>query len=226
MGHSTGATIVQPVLAMEPRFRVAILSGAGGSWVENLVWKESPIEVKPLAELLLNYPRHRREIHEHDPAVNLVQWAGEPAEAAVYNRLLWDRGDGAARPHILMLQGIVDTYIPPPIANTTSLSLGLDLAGGSLDRLDPGLQHFRPLEDLLVFSGGRTLDLPVSGNLSTPDGARRTAVVVQHLEDGIEDGHVVVFQTEAPKRQYQSFLESLLQGVPLVPPRGDLRGDY
>jgi len=82
------------------------------------------------------------------------------------------------------------------------------------------------LEDLLVFSGGRTLDLPVSGNLSTPDGARRTAVVVQHLEDGIEDGHEVVFQTEAPKRQYQSFLESLLQGVPLVPPRGDLRGDY
>ena len=217
MGHSTGATIVQPVLAMEPIFRAVILSGAGGSWIENLVWKESPVEVKPLAELILNYLGSGREIHEHDPAVKLVQWAGEPADAPVYNRLLAERGNGASQPHVLMLQGIVDTYILPPIANTTSLSLGLDLAGGSLDSVNPELQHFRALQDLLVFSERRTLDLPVSGNLSSPEGSRRTAVAVQHLEDGIEDGHEVVFQTGAPKQQYQVFLESLLHGIPIVP---------
>ena len=221
MGHSTGATIVQPVLAMEPRFRAVILSGAGGSWIENLVWKQSPIEVKPLAELILNYLGRGREIHEHDPAVNLVQWAGEPADAPVYNRLLAERDAGTPLPHVLMLQGIVDTYILPPIANSTSLSLGLDLAGGSLDRVEPELRHFRPLGDLLVFSGGREIDLPASGNRSSPDGSRRTAVVVQHLEDGVEDGHEVVFQTDAPKQQYQGFLESLLQGVPVVPIPGN-----
>ena len=36
-----------------------------------------------------------------------------------------------------MLQGVADTYIPPPVANATSLSLGLDLAGPSRDVVHP-----------------------------------------------------------------------------------------
>ncbi len=43
--------------------------------------------------------------------------------------------------------------------------------------------------------------------------------MVQHAEDGIEDGHEVVFQTEAPKHQYRCFLESLARGeTPIVVP--------
>ena len=72
MGHSMGATILQPALLYEPRFRAAILSGGGGSYLENLVFKQSPIDVKPLAELILRYRKWDREIHEHDPVVSLV----------------------------------------------------------------------------------------------------------------------------------------------------------
>ena len=43
-----------------------------------------------------------------------------------------------------------------------------------------------------------------------------TAVVVQHLGDGIEDAHEVLFQTEAPKHEYRCFLESFLRGTPRV----------
>jgi len=45
-----------------------------------------------------------------------------------------------------------------------------------------------------------------------------TAVVTQHAEDGLEDGHEVMYQTDVPKHQYQCFLASwLATGVPSVP---------
>ena len=213
MGHSTGATIVQPVLQVEPMFRAAVLSGAGGSYLENLIHKKSPIHVKPLAELILGYPAMNRKLTEHDPVASLVQWAGEPADPPVYNRLL--EADGSRRmPHVLMLQGVVDTYIPPPVANATSLSLGLDLAGESMDVQHPELRDMHPLVDLLPFSGRERVDLPVAGNRLEAGQEPVTAVVVQHPEDGVEDGHEVVFQTEPPKSQYRCFLETFAAGLP------------
>ena len=51
-------------------------------------------------------------------------------------------------------------------------------------------------------------------------GAAVTAIVVQHPEDGIEDGHEVVFQTEAPKNEYRCFLQSYAAGVTPTVPKG------
>jgi len=117
--------------------------------------------------------------------------------------------------HVLMEQGIVDVYILPRIANATSLPMRLDLAGPELDTEDdPRLAEQQALGPLLPLVGRQSISLPASGN--GPGGA--TAVVVQHLEDGIEDGHEVVFQTDAPKHQYQCFLASWLAGAPSVPP--------
>ncbi|MCK6547631.1 hypothetical protein L6R52_17405 [Myxococcota bacterium] len=202
MGHSMGATIAPLVLAIEPRYRAAILSGAGGSWIENVVHKKSPIDVSAVARLVLGYEDEGRAIVEHDPALTLVQWAGEAADPPVYGRAIIT--EAATPRHVLMFQGIVDTYILPPIANATSLSLGLDLARPVLED---------SLSALLAISGRREVELPTAGNV---DGT--TAVVVQVREDGIEDGHEVVFQTEAPKHQYRCFLESFARGeAPRVP---------
>jgi hypothetical protein len=119
-----------------------------------------------------------------------------------------------------MLQGIVDHYILPSIANATTLSAGLDLAGGSLDARTPELSPFTPAEGVLDLVSRHSIALPASGNMTSPAGERVTAVVVQHAEDGIEDGHEIAFQTDAPKRQYRCFLASFAKGVPSVPDRG------
>lgn len=214
MGHSMGATIAPLVVALEPAYRALILSGAGASWIRNVNHKQSPIVVRAAAEALLGYAARSRRMTEHDPVLALLQWAGEPADPQVYApRIAGGTPDGVPR-HVLMFQGILDTYIPPPVANPLSLALRLDLAGGDLDEeLRP---RFTPLADHLPLSGGAEVSLPIVGNR---DGGEITAVVVQHLEDGIEDGHEVVFQTASPQHQYRCFLESLRMGIPRVPVR-------
>jgi hypothetical protein len=214
MGHSMGATIAPLAAAHEPLYRALILSGAGGSWIENVLYKRKPIEVRPLAELLLGYSP--RQLAAGDPVLTLVQWAAEPADPQVYARaILREPPPGVAPRQVLMLQGIVDNYILPRIANALSLPLGLDLAGDEIDEGDPALAGQTPLSSLLPLAGRSRISLPASGNAS---GA--TAIVVQHRGDGIEDGHEVVFQTDPPKHQYRCFLTSLLKGTPSVPPPG------
>ena len=207
MGHSMGATISPLAAALEPRFRALLLSGAGGSWIENVIHKESPVRVKPFAELQLRVAG-RYDLHEHDPALALLQWAGEGADPPVFGAELRALGT-----HVLMMQGIVDTYILPPIANASSLAFGLDLGGPPLDASEPRLESFVPLASRLPLVGRGPVDLPASGNR---EGV--TAIVTQHLEGPIEDGHEVVFQTEGPKAEYRCFLETLARDEPPVVP--------
>ena len=202
MGHSMGATIAPLALAGEPRFRAGILSGAGGSYIHNLVYKQSPLEVRPLAEAMLNYGAHFRHLHEHDPMLSFVQWAAESSDPPVYGSLI--------DADMLVIQGIVDTYILPPMANALNLSMGNQLAGESLDAVHPDLQGFTSLESLLTLVGGQQFPLPATGH----------KFVVQHPQGPIEDGHEVMFQTEPPQHQYRCFLESLLVGSPRIPVGG------
>jgi hypothetical protein len=216
MGHSTGSVIATLAAAVEPRYRALVLSGAGASWIENVLHKRKPIEVKPVAELLIGYAAEGRSLHEHDPVLSLVQWAAESADGQLPAKKILGEATGAPR-HVLMLQGIVDNYIRPPIALAQAVPLGLDLAGPALDAMHPELQRERHLLDVLPLVGRRQIDLPVTGNLLSPDGLKQTAVVVQHPQDAYQDGHEVVFQSEPPKHQYRCFLQTFLQGTPTVP---------
>ena len=216
MGHSMGATIAPLALAVEPRFEASVLSGAGGSWIANIMYKLKPLETRPLAEILLGY--QGRALHEHDPALTLLLWAGEPADPPIYaHRVIQDPVPGATARHVLMFQGIADTYILPPMANALTLSLGLDPAGSLLDVDHPVAGAFAGVEAVLPFSGRQAIALPASGNLA--DGAI-TGVVVQHPEGPIEDGHEVMFQTNPPKHQYRCFLQSLAADAPPRVPVG------
>jgi hypothetical protein len=211
MGHSMGATISPLTMAVEPRFRALLLSGAGGSWIENVIHKQKPLAVRGFMEIFLGISPGWK-LHPHDPALSLFQWAGEPADPPVYGDALVERD---APPHVLMMQGMVDHYILPSIANATSLSLRLDLGGDALDEATPEVASFRPLRSLLPLVGRSALALPTG-----PNRGPSLALVTQHREDGVEDGHEVVFQTPGPKHQYRCFLRSLALGSPSVPPPG------
>jgi hypothetical protein len=218
MGHSMGATIAPLAMSAEPRFRLAILSGAGGSFAENIVWKEKPIRVRPVAELLLEYTAIDRSLAIWDPALALLQWAGEAADPPVYGRALIDEAAPGEARHVLMLQGIVDRYILPPIAAAVALSLGLDLAGPSLDTGVAEIAHFPAMADLMALRGRGPVAAPVRENRQSNAGDSVTAAVVQYLEDGIEDGHEVAFQRADARAQYRAFLASWLASTPEIAP--------
>ena len=142
----------------------------------------------------------------------------EPSDPPVYADFVIRnpqyRGTAA---HVLMLQGIVDNYILPNIANASSLSLGLDLAGPAIDDpANPALAGQTSIVTVLPLSGRRQIPYPAACNVLV-GGDCVTGVLTQHPGDGIEDGHEAVFQTEPPKHQYRCFLKSLLTGAPTVP---------
>jgi pimeloyl-ACP methyl ester carboxylesterase len=216
MGHSMGATIAPLVLANEPQFGAVILSGSGASWIENVIHKIKPIAVRPVAEVLIGYSATGRSLTAEDPVLSLVQWAAEPADSQVYARqIIQDPAAGESPRHVLMFQGLVDRYILPRIANAMSLSLGLDLAGETFDSTaQTGLAEQTPLAEVISYVGHRRISLPAGGNLG---GGKVTAVVVQHPEDGIEDGHEIAYQSQTARREYRCFLESFAKGTPRVP---------
>jgi hypothetical protein len=219
MGHSMGASIAPLAAAVEPRFRAVLLSGAGSSFIENLIHKQKPLPVLPLATVLLGLAGSDYRLTEHDPLLSILQWVGEAADVAPYADLLARRSSPRAPPHVLMMQGVVDHYQMPPIANATSLAFGLDLGGDALDEKSPALVDYLHAARALELVGRKRIALPASNNVSVV-AATITAVLTQHPEDGVEDGHEVVFQTEGPKHEYVCFLKSFRAGAPRVPAHG------
>ena len=219
MGHSMGATIAPLAVALEPSFSSVVLSGAGSSWIENVLYKQMPLAVAPALEFLLNYDVGAGQVFtEYDPALSLFQWAIESADPQLYDSaIIHAPRTGARARQVLMFQGIVDHYILPDIANATTLTLGLDLGGVELDQSTAEPPGQTLISTLLPFAARSGIPLPASGNLTAPDGSRVTGVLVQAPGDAIEDGHEVVFQTDGPKHQYQCFLASTLSGVATVP---------
>ncbi len=210
MGHSMGAWIAPLAAAYEPMFGALILSGAGGSWIENIMWKQKPVAPLPAIESLLR----DSNLLADDPVLSFAQWALEAADPQIYGAAIVREPPAVPPRHVLMIQGVVDDYILPRIAEATSLSFGLDLAGPEHDdESDPRLAGQLALGPLLALNGRSMIALPAKSNVGPA-----TAVVTQHLEDGIEDGHEVMFQTDPPKHEYQCFLASwLATGAPSVP---------
>ena len=202
MGHSMGAWIAPITLAITPLYGAAMLSGAGGSMIANIIYKQQPLDVLPLAEALVGVSA----LTAFDPAVSLVEWAVEPGDSTVY-------AAQAKRAHVLMLQGFVDHYIPPPVANAVSLPMRLDLAGAALDQAIPETATLENLVPLLPLSGAKQIPFPAQGNAASG----LTRVVVQNHGDSVEDGHETMFQTVGPKTQYRCFLHTWLSAAaPIV----------
>ncbi|HEY8089395.1 MAG TPA: hypothetical protein VIF09_16155, partial [Polyangiaceae bacterium] len=117
MGHSMGSTIAPLVLAVEPLYRAVVMSGAGSSWIENIIWKQLPTAIRPFVNVELRYTQldPPRQVEEDDPVLTLFQWAAEAADPLVYTRkLIHEPAPGRPPLQVLMEQGIVDHYIMPP----------------------------------------------------------------------------------------------------------------
>ena len=236
--HSMGSTVAPLALSVAPEFRAAILSGSGGSLIENVLFKKQPVPINAAAALL----GYSCAPTQNDPSMSLMQWSLEASDPPVYaRRMVLDptpstpQTMGVAR-HVLMIQGMIDHYIPAPIADTMTLAEGLTLAIGPrwcqgdarCDRqpvfgevYPPPRARFPSLVDLLPLVGSGVVDVGASAgrvtvpaNVAVPPGFPRalTAVLLQHrIDENREadcpvDGHEVVYESRLARHQWACFL--------------------
>jgi hypothetical protein len=199
-GHSTGSTIGSAVIALEPAPIGAVLSGAGGSWIYNVVMAEAPLEMKTIAGVLLGLHKPD-EVDVFDPSITLFQTALESIEVMDWGRVTIESPlNGRASKDILLIEGVVDSYHFPRMVNAYGMSVGLDL-------VEPVVDPDAPSEYALV--GRNVLSAPAALNVSSPFG-RVTGVTIQR-EQNHQDGHYVPFELDDVKYRYGCFVDSLMR---------------
>ena len=211
-GQSLGSYLSGILAATLPGWRGAILTGAGGSWIEFPFGPKDPMDMsKVLSNLSL--PRGERLDRFH-PLITVFDTALGPADNAHYWRhVVREPLPGHVAPHVLVIEGEEDLQVALNTQRALVLGIGVDLAGP-----DAGQGPAQQLTPVLEWAGLRQLDYPVRGNRTLPDGSRRTAVVVRYPADSVQlDGHYVAFQLLEPQRQVVEFLRGIRAGeVPTV----------
>jgi predicted esterase len=198
-GHSQGGLTGPPWLAYEPEIPGAVLSGAGGLLYLSLLNKTEPINIPDiLGAFIRDFP-----LDEFNPVFALLQMWLDAADPASYGPLLFrNPPDGIEAKHIFQSEGFTDRFTPNVAIEALATSMGVDQVAPSLERL-PGLE----------LRGTDVLNPPVTTNRNGV-----TAVLLQYDEEQGSDGHFVLFDIEAAKKQSSDFIGSLAAtGTATVP---------
>ena len=193
-GHSQGGLTGPPFLAYEPLVQGAVLSGAGGCLYYALLNKTEPVDITGIvSSVVLDNP-----LDEFNPVLTLLQTWVERSDTVNYGPLLTRKpvvGPGGARlapKAIYQSMGLVDHFTPVPNIEALAVAIGGNVVGPVLEPIEGlGLRH----RDVLT--------APVADNL---DGT--TAILAQYRASG-SDGHFVVFDVPAARRQSAAFLGTL-----------------
>ncbi len=198
-GHSQGGITGMPFLGTEPTVKGAVLSGAGGLLYLGLLLKTEPVDITALiATVIRDEP-----LDEFNPVLALLQTYLDRADGANYARyVIREPRAGTDAKNVLMGEGFVDRFTPPPSIEALAVALGVEQA-------EPILA---PIEGLALRGIGSRAT-PIADNV---DGV--TAVLVQHQEVEGSDGHFIFFDVPEARNQAVEFLQSLAEtGTAQVP---------
>ena len=194
-GHSQGGLTGPPFLAYEPLIKGAVLSGAGGDLYYALLNKTEPIDITSIvSSVVLDNP-----LDEFNPALAILQTWVERSDTVNYGPLLarapalGPDGTRMAPKAIYQSMGIVDHYTPVPNIEALAVAIGGNVVGTVLE----------PVEGLALRRRD-VLTAPVATNLGAT-----TAVLAEYAAASNDDGHFVVFDVPAARKQSAKFLGTL-----------------
>lgn len=214
MGHSQGSVVGGMLAAVDPAPpRALILDGAGASWIESVFGVTDPLDLERLVEVLALGLPAGQTLDVWHPVLLLAEMAMGAADNLFFlPELLRDPPDGREPPHVLVFEGHVDHQVPVNMQRALVGALGVDLGGE-----DVGATPSEQVLPRVLLGGRRQVPFPTRGNVAVPGAGPRTGGVVRYPEDGILDGHHVVFQRDEPKHVYGCFLADLAAGrVPAI----------
>lgn len=198
-GHSQGGLTGPPFIAYEPQVKGAVLSGAGGLLYNALLHKTEPLDITALVQsVIIDNP-----LDEFNPVLAMLQTWVERSDAINYGPLLVrEPATGMVPRPIYQSMGFVDHYTPLPTIEALAVAIGGDHVGPTIE----------PIAGLALRGRGE-VSAPVADNVN---GA--TAVIVQY-QATTSDGHFVVFDVAAARRQSVQFLSTLARSgtATLVP---------
>jgi hypothetical protein len=209
-GQSMGGMYTNLVTAVEPSFRAAVPTGAGGFWTYFIF--TSAFVPNANAELQLALGVDDGQLTFMHPALSMVETGWEAIDPIVSVPRVSRRPLPGTNPRpIYEPVGQDDSYFSNDVYNAVALAYGHREVG---DVIWPDMQTALAEESL---SG--IVPYPAVNDISSIDGGPYTGVVAQYDADTITgDGHYIAFQLDAVKYQYGCFLESMLKtGVAVVP---------
>lgn len=187
MGHSQGGITGSLFVPYEPMLKGAVLSGAGGLLYQTMLHKPGIPEL--VAAIIRDWP-----LDQFNNLLALVQLFGEPADPINYGPLMIREPPPGNQPKdIYQSEGFTDGFTPL----ITIEALGVSIGAAQVTPLVATVDGF-------ALRGIDALDPPVSANL---DGT--TAVFLQYQSAAGADGHFVVFDDPAARRQHAEFLGTL-----------------
>lgn len=204
LGHSQGGITGTLFLALEPLVLGGVLSGDGGGVSLSMLYKEGVKEmVEVFARSVLGISH---TLTTDNPVFTLVQSLSDVSDPLNYAPALFHRPPPGNPPRsIFMTEGFLDIYTPPPTAEALALA-------GWFPQIAPA-GRIIPWMDLLGLSPQAP---PVGMNVSSPDGMKATAGLVQYPNDD----HFAIYFDPAAIAQYTSFLNGLgyTGSAQIVPP--------
>ncbi len=210
-GQSMGAMYANMISAVEPHIKAVVPTGSGGYWSWFILQTQFIPNVKGELGLLLGI--HVAFTHMH-PAMHMVQMALEPVDPIVYMpRLGRNPLPGHPVRPVYEPHGQGDSYFPMAVQDAVAMAYG---------HKEAGQQIWNTMQQGLTLEGLQgIIPYPVTNDVSSESGSKRTGVVVQYLGDGVYDPHAIYSQLDAVKYQYGCFFHTFLQtGTATVPDPG------
>lgn len=195
-GHSQGGLTGPAYIAFEPKLKGAVLSGTAGLFTLGVLYKLKPVNFPDLISTLIR----DEPLDEDNPTIALAQMAVERSDGINYARFMVREpqkapdGSPLAPRNIFHTEGFVDNYSPNPGLEAFATALGGDLVDLPDAKLIEGL----------ALRGRSIVSTPIAAN---DNGV--TVVTAQYKQAGASDGHFVVFDVSAARKQSSKFLGSL-----------------
>jgi hypothetical protein len=194
-GQSMGGMYTNLVAATEPRFQLAVPTGAGGFWAWFILETSSIPGASGLISVLLKTTEKLTFLH---PALAVAETALEPIDPiASMPRLGKNPLPGHPARPIYEPVGLKDSYFPTDVYDAMALAYGHPRVG---DEVWPTMRRAQALEGI-----DQPLTYPVKDDLRSEDGRPYTGVVVQSAGDGVHDDHGIYRRVDGIVHQYGCF---------------------
>jgi hypothetical protein len=209
-GQSMGGMYTNLITAVEPSFRAALPTGAGGFWTYFLFQSAFVPNANGLLEVALGV--NNEQLNFMHPALSMTETGIEAIDPIVSApRLSRNPLPGTNARPIYEPVGQNDSYFSNDVYNAVATAYGHKEVGSIVW---PGMQT-----ELTEDGLGGILPYPTSQDVVSGAGSPYTGVVVQYNADLITgNGHYIYAQLDTVKYQYGCFFSTVLKtGVGLVP---------